>query len=201
LICGDRVPEQWGQPAQPADFFDIKGDAELLLSLGAVPLNFSFRAAEHPALQKGQTAQIYRGEQPIGWIGAVHPKLSQGLDITGKVFLLELDYSALKEAQIPAVSELSRFPAVRRDLAFVVGLDVAWSDLAAGVRRAAGPVLRDLLLFDRYQGAGVESGCKSLAMGLILQDNTRTLTDQDADAVVARVVAELGSAHGARIRG
>ena len=59
----------------------------------------------------------------------------------------------------------------------------------------------DLLLFDRYQGPGVESGCKSLAMGLILQDNTRTLTDQDADAVVARVVAELGSAHGARIRG
>ena len=80
-------------------------------------------------------------------------------------------------------------------------VDVAWSDLAAGVRRAAGPVLRDLLLFDRYQGPGVESGCKSLAMGLILQDNTRTLTDQDADAVVARVVAELGSAHGARIRG
>ena len=73
--------------------------------------------------------------------------------------------------------------------------------LADSVRAAAGPVLRDLLLFDRYQGAGIESGCKSLAMGLILQDNTRTLTDHDADAVVERVVAGLGRDHGARIRG
>ncbi|HRF84351.1 MAG TPA: phenylalanine--tRNA ligase subunit beta, partial [Pseudoxanthomonas sp.] len=97
--------------------------------------------------------------------------------------------------------ELSRFPAVRRDLAFVVADRVPWSALADSVRAAAGPVLRDLLLFDRYQGPGIESGCKSLAMGLILQDNTRTLTDEDADAVVERVVAGLGRDHGARIRG
>ena len=94
----------------------------------------------------------------------------------------------------------SRFPAVRRDLAFVVAENVAWAALAASVRAAAGPVLRDLELFDRYQGQGVETGFKSLAMGLILQDNTRTLTDHDADETVARVVAALADAHGARIR-
>jgi len=69
------------------------------------------------------------------------------------------------------------------------------------VRTAAGPLLRDILLFDRYVGQGVESGQKSLAMGLILQDNSRTLTDRDVEQVVAAVVAAIGEAHGARIRG
>ena len=154
----------------------------------------------------GRSADVYRSAaegEPVrlGWIGQLHPRLQLALGLDVDVVAFELDLEPLEARALPHAEALSRFPAVRRDLAFVVGLDVAWSDLAAGVRRAAGPVLRDLLLFDRYQGAGVESGCKSLAMGLILQDNTRTLTDQDADAVVEQVVAELGRAHHARIRG
>ena len=137
----------------------------------------------------------------VGWIGQLHPRLQKALDLDVDVVAFELDLEPLERRPLPRAEGLSRFPAVRRDLAFVVGVDVAWGALASSARAAAGAVLRDLLLFDRYQGPGVESGCKSLAMGLILQDNARTLTDQDADAVVERVVAELGRAHGARIRG
>ena len=141
------------------------------------------------------------GEVRLGWIGQVHPRLAKALDLDVEVVGFELDLEPLEQRALPRAADLSRYPAVRRDLAFVVAADVTWAALSDSVRAAAGPVLRDLLLFDRYQGPGVESGCKSLAMGLILQDNARTLTDQDADALVERVVAGLGRDHGARIRG
>ena len=101
---------------------------------------------------------------------------------------------------MPRARGQSRYPSVRRDLAFVLPESVAWSAVAASVKAAAGPILRDLRLFDRYQGKGVESGFKSLAMGLILQDESRTLTDSDVDAVVAAVTASLQREHGAAIR-
>ncbi|MCY7313524.1 MAG: phenylalanine--tRNA ligase subunit beta, partial [Pseudoxanthomonas sp.] len=94
-----------------------------------------------------------------------------------------------------------RFPSVRRDLAFVVADSVPWAAISATVSAAAGPLLREVLLFDRYVGNGVESGQKSLAMGLILQDNSRTLTDHDVETAVTGVVAAIGREHGARIRG
>ena len=204
VACGDARAEQWGEASRRVDFHDLKGDLESLAAASGAVLEF--RPSAEPFGHPGRSADVYRSAaegEPVrlGWIGQLHPRLQLALGLDVDVVAFELDLEPLEARALPHAEALSRFPAVRRDLAFVVGLDVAWSDLAAGVRRAAGPVLRDLLLFDRYQGPGVESGCKSLAMGLILQDNTRTLTDQDADAVVARVVAELGSAHGARIRG
>ena len=102
---------------------------------------------------------------------------------------------------IPRAGELSRFPAVRRDLAVLVAEPVEWAALSATIRESAGALLRDVVLFDRYVGQGVEPGFKSLAMGLILQDVSRTLTDSDVDAVVADVVAALAAQHGAVIRG
>ncbi|KAF1692891.1 phenylalanine--tRNA ligase subunit beta [Pseudoxanthomonas koreensis] len=204
VACGDAAAEQWGVAARRVDFHDLKGDLESLAATAGAQLAFrpSSEAFGHP----GRSADVYRtdldgGEVRLGWIGQLHPRLARALDLDVDVAGFELDLDLLEQRALPRAAELSRYPAVRRDLAFLVAEDVAWAALADSVRAAAGPVLRDLQLFDRYQGAGVESGCKSLAMGLILQDNTRTLTDQDADAVVQRVVAGLGRDHGARIRG
>jgi Phenylalanyl-tRNA synthetase beta subunit len=117
------------------------------------------------------------------------------------VIAFELDVEPLLARQVPRAGELSRFPSVRRDLAFLVPDEVTWSALAATIRTAVGPLLRDVVLFDRYVGQGVDPGFKSLAMGLILQDKSRTLTDRDVDAVVAEVVAAIEREHRARIRG
>ncbi|WP_028916089.1 phenylalanine--tRNA ligase subunit beta [Pseudoxanthomonas sp. J35] len=204
VACGDAAAEQWGLAARKVDFHDLKGDLESLAAVAGAKLEF--RPSAEPFGHPGRSADVFRtdlegGEVRLGWIGQLHPRLARALDLDVEVVGFELDLEPLQPRALPRAEALSRFPAVRRDLAFVVAEQVAWSALAASVREAAGPVLRDLLLFDRYQGPGVESGCKSLAMGLILQDNTRTLTDQDADAVVERVVAGLGRDHGARIRG
>lgn len=197
-VCGDAVALQWGEPARKVDFHDLKGDlASLAAASGAV---LEYRPSTRPYGHPGRSADVWRDGQCIGWIGQLHPALAKALEIDVDVVVFELALAPLAARALPRAGELSRFPSVRRDLAFLVPEQVAWTDLAATVRASIGPLLRDVLLFDRYVGPGVEAGFKSLAMGLILQDNSRTLTDRDVDAVVADVVAAVEREHRARIR-
>ncbi|CAN4278440.1 phenylalanine--tRNA ligase subunit beta [Pseudoxanthomonas sp. LjRoot125] len=198
-VIGDAVGEQWGVPTCKVDFHDLKGDLESVAALSGATLEFRPSRASHG--HPGRSADIYRDGEKIGWIGQLHPRLQRALDLDADVFAFEVDLAPLSARALSRAGELSRYPSVRRDLAFVVADDVPWTAIAATVRTASGPLLRDILLFDRYVGQGVESGQKSLAMGLILQDNSRTLTDRDVEQVVATVVAAIGEAHGARIRG
>ncbi|HEL4300634.1 TPA: phenylalanine--tRNA ligase subunit beta, partial [Stenotrophomonas maltophilia] len=198
-VCGDAQAVQWGLPTRKVDFHDLKGDLESLAAASGAQLEFrpSVRAYGHPV----RSAEVLRDGVAIGWIGQIHPRLLKAMEIEADVYAFELDLEPLSARRLPRAGELSRYPAVRRDLAFLVPEQVAWADLAATVRQAAGPLLRDLNLFDRYVGQGVEPGFKSLAMGLILQDKSRTLTDRDVDAVVAEAVTAIEREHHARIRG
>jgi phenylalanyl-tRNA synthetase beta chain len=148
----------------------------------------------------GRSADVFRDGTRLGWIGHLHPRLLQALDLDADVVAFELDLAPLLARPLPRAGTLSKYPSVRRDLAFVVAESVSWAAVSASVKAAAGPSLRDLVLFDRYAGKGVETGCKSLAMGLILQDESRTLTDRDVDVVVADVTAALQREHTAAIR-
>ena len=203
-VCGDALALQWGEPARRVDFHDLKGDLDSLIagSGAVVAYRPSTQAFGHP----GRSADVYRlneggDDERIGWIGQLHPRLARALDIEVEVLGFELDFEGLARRKLPRAVELSRFPSVRRDLAFWVPDAVEWAALAASVRAVVGPLLREVLLFDRYLGSGVEPGFKSLAMGLILQDNSRTLTDRDVDAVVTEVVSAIEREHHARIRG
>lgn len=202
VACGDVQAEQWGVPARLVDFHDLKGDLEALAAASGARLVFrpSQVASGHP----GRSADILRvdgdAEVAIGWIGQLHPRLQKALDLDAPVVAFEVELAPLQRRTLPVATGLSPYPSVRRDLAFVVPETVSWAALEASVRAAAGPSLRDLTLFDRYVGKGVETGCKSLAMGLILQEESRTLTDREVDKVVAEVIAALRGQHGAEIR-
>jgi phenylalanyl-tRNA synthetase beta chain len=198
LIAGERLPEQWGAPEAGVDFFDGKGDVEALLCQSRAV--FRFEAAEHPALHPGRGARIWRGDRLAGWIGALHPRLVRALDLEATPILWELDADVSFAAELPAYKEISRFPGIRRDLAVVVPDDISAERLVAAVRDSAGPLLTECLVFDVYKGKGIESGAKSVAFSLILQDYARTLTDADADHVVGAVIARLESDFGARMR-
>jgi phenylalanyl-tRNA synthetase beta chain len=196
--CGDASAEQWGISARAVDFHDVKGDLDSLAALSGATLDY--RPSQAPFGHPGRSADVFRDGTRLGWIGQLHPRLAQALDLDADVVAFELDLAALLARPLPKAGALSKYPSVRRDLAFVVADSVPWAVVAASVRAAAGASLRDLLLFDRYAGKGVETGFKSLAMGLILQDESRTLTDRDVDAVVAEIVATLQREHGAAIR-
>ena len=203
VACGNATSEQWGVPVRALDFHDIKGDLDSLAALSGAVLDY--RASSESFAHPGRSADVYRlaeagGDLRIGWIGQVHPRLQQALGIDIEVFAFELDLDLLLARELPRAGAMSKYPSVRRDLAFVVAESVSWAAMQATVRQAAGQSLRELRLFDRYAGKGVENGFKSLAMGLILQDETRTLIDRDVEAVVAEVVAALEQEHGAAIR-
>ncbi|GMU68689.1 MAG: phenylalanine--tRNA ligase beta subunit [Steroidobacteraceae bacterium] len=199
IACGTRLPEQWGSAKAAVDFHDVKADVEALLATTGAARRFEFTAGALPCLHPGRAARILLDGRPVGWLGELHPEQVRVLDLTYPPVLFELEYGAL-QAEKPQFVEVSRFPQVRRDLAIVVDQATPLSAIRERVTLVASSLLRELPVFDVYQGAGVETGRKSVALGLILQDNSRTLTDDDADRIVAAIVADLAGTLNARIR-
>lgn len=197
-VCGDAVALQWGVPARKVDFHDIKGDLEALAAASGARLSFVPSAPVHA--HPGRSADVLRDGVRIGWVGQLHPSLVDALEIGTEVYAFELDLDALLARELPQADKLSRFPSTRRDLAFLVPESVSWAELRATALSAGGELLRDVVLFDRYVGQGVEPGYKSLAMGLILQHASRTLTDADIEPVVNTAVAAVEQQHQARMR-
>ena len=200
LISGPQFPLQWGIKEKAADFADLKGDVEALLALSALGGQLKAENAPHPALHPGQSARLSLKGVELGWMGALHPGVAQSLDLSQGAFLFELLLEPLLRGKIPVFEAISRFPGVRRDLAVVVAEKVSAAQLLAGAREAAGALLQDVRIFDIYRGPGIDSGLKSVALGLILQDSSRTLTDEDADAAMGRVAERLQRDLGATIR-
>lgn len=200
LICGSRLTKGWTNASEKADFFDLKGDIEGLLAMNG-HAEFHFAAAEHPALHPGQSAGIFKGDEQIGLIGALHPHLQAELGIKSNVFLFEMKLEGVSEGLLPNFNSVSKFPAVGRDLAFMVDESVKWSEVESIIRLQAGDMLTDVTLFDVYRGQGIENGRKSLALGLTWQAASRTLNDEEITSWVENVVAALGTELGANLRG
>jgi phenylalanyl-tRNA synthetase beta chain len=199
VACGRADAERWSAPAREVDFFDLKAEVEGLLALaGAVA---EFRPTDDAFGHPGRSASVWRDGRRIGWVGHLHPRLAKSLDVEGEVVGFELDLEASVARAVPVAGALSRFPSVRRDLALVVPEATPWAALEASLTAALGERLHAVVLFDQYRGPGLETGTKSLAMGLILQDVSRTLTDQDADQAVSEALRALATDCGARLRG
>ncbi|MEW6562000.1 MAG: phenylalanine--tRNA ligase subunit beta [Pseudomonadota bacterium] len=195
LCCGPQFAEQWGAASRNSDFYDVKADVEALFA----PVTVRFAAEGHPASHPGRSAQIFVGEQAVGWIGELHPQWIQQYDIALPVVWFELDATDLLRAQVPAVRPLSKFPPVRRDLAVVVDEVIAVQGLLDRMKGERAPFVTEIALFDVYRGKGVENGKKSLAFRVLLQDTEKTLTDNEIDQSMARLVAALQQC-GAQLR-
>ncbi|MFO1465813.1 MAG: phenylalanine--tRNA ligase subunit beta [Steroidobacteraceae bacterium] len=200
VVAGTRLPEQWGAPREALDFYDVKGDLQVLFEQTAATKSFSFNAETLSCLRPGRTARILRDAQPVGWLGELHPAVLRKLDLSTSPYVFELEIDSAFKCNSLHFEDISRFPSVRRDLAVVVDENVAFAAIEENVSVSASGLLRELRVFDVYRGQGIETGRKSVALGLILQDSSRTLTDDDADAVVAAVVARLRQKLNATIR-
>jgi phenylalanyl-tRNA synthetase beta chain len=184
LAYGDGLPEQWGSPSRRVDFFDLKGDLERLFGH---PLDT--QRGTHSALHPGQSAEIWVNGQAVGWIGALHPRLVQAFDLPAVPMLFELDSQALSQRDLPHHASLSRFPLVRRDLAFVLDAHTPAGELLAALREVAPGSVQSIEVFDDYRGKGVAENQKSLAIRVVMQDTERTLTDQDVEDAVQKLVS------------
>lgn len=196
LAAGSALPEQWGAPGRPVDFYDLKGDVEALFA----PRSVAFVRINHPALHPGRAAEVRLGDRRVGFVGELHPSWVQKYELGTAPVLAELDLAALLEHPMPESREISRFPAVERDLALVVSQGLAADALLATLKAAAPPLVMRLDLFDVYQGKGLPEGQKSLAFRIVMQDTEKTLADGEVDAIVAHLVAAAGTVHGAALR-
>ena len=196
VACGASLPEQWGGERRDVDLFDLKGDVEAL----AGGLQLRFQAREHPALHPGQSAAIQLRGEAVGWLGVLHPALQRRLDLSRRVVLFELRLVPLLEHPVPGFREISRYPAIRRDLAIVVDEEVPAAEVLDCIRNIGSELLQEIRLFDTYQGKGVDSGRKSLALGLTLQHYSRTLEDEEVDSLIQRVVDAVARNLGGTLR-
>jgi phenylalanyl-tRNA synthetase beta chain len=200
LASGAVHPEQWGSTSEAVDFFDVKSDIEALLCLATGTQEYHFASAEHPALQPGQTAEIIRNDEVIGVVGKLHPELAKKYDLKRAVFLFELDAAKALATSAPVAASISKFPAIRRDIAVIVNDNISADELVNAVAATSPELIQGVRIFDIYKGSGIEAGRKSVAIGLILQETSRTLTDDDADLVMAAAVKKLEDQFAAVLR-
>ena len=200
LITGSRQPESWLGKPEPVDFFDLKGDFEAVFGLSQSADEFVFAKGEHPAMHPGQCAQIVRGVEVVGHMGALHPSLAKAMDVPAALYLVELRLSAVINGNVTTFAPLSRYPEVRRDLALVVADSVAAGEVEDAISGVAGELLRRVNTFDVYAGKGIAEGCKSLALSLTLQHPSRTLKDDEVNELVDRVVSRLQRDFNASLR-
>ena len=188
VIVGATEPESWANAGNRVDFYDLKGDVEVLLLLGGDAEAYHFTPGNNQALHPGQNAAIMRNGESIGDIGALHPSIEQALGIKGPVFLFQLDLDVVERGAIAQFTELSKFPEVRRDLSIIVDKSVELSAIDGLIKESAGNDLVDLRLFDLYQGQGIDPNRKSLSLGLTWQHRSRTLTAEEMSRHVARII-------------
>ena len=204
LAYGSFVPEQWASDNRLVDFFDVKGDLERVLD----PLHFTTQVAVHPALHPGRSAQIQlltsAGKLNIGWVGELHPGLQQAYELPQAPVLFELDLEAVRNLGIPQPEELSKFPAVQRDLAVVVKQSVSAQALLDAMNKTKQNFVRGIELFDEFKPKAGSSSMavdeKSLAFRVTLLNPQETLQDAQIEAVMTALLAALEKNCAARLR-
>ncbi len=198
LVMGPVVPEQWGEASKAVDFYDVKADLQALLDLtGEV---FCFEQAKHSALHPGRCAKITHNNIEIGYLGGLHPELQQQLGLPA-VYLFELNSLELEKLMRQTVYQpVSKFPAIRRDIALLVDDQTAIADICQAITKEAGKLLNNLIIFDVYKGEGIADSQKSIALGLVWQATERTLADDEITMLLDKVLKKLKDKHHASLR-
>lgn len=191
LLMGEQGGMNWSEPTRIFDFFDLKGDLQSLFSLLKLE-SVDFIPATHDALHPGQTAKIIINGQDAGWIGVLHPRLSDALDLNHDVILFELNLFSLFTAQSPLYKSISKYPQIRRDLSFLVDNNVSAMQIEQVVKNTVQENwLKSFEVFDVYMGKGIPEGKKSLAIALTLQDDSRTLVDAEINSLISAILKAL----------
>lgn len=201
LMTGGVRTEHFSGRPRATDFYDLKGEIEHLLELNQVAGRVSFERSRREWLHPGQGAELLIDNETAGWLGPLHPALIDRLELPQSILAAELDARMIARKVLPAHHATGRYPAVRRDLALVVSDDYPAADIIATIEEEAGSLVEKTVIFDQYRGKGIESGYRSLAIGLILRDVSRTLKDSDVDAVIEKVVQSLENRFAAKLRG
>jgi len=200
VIAGHFLPKQWASESRNVDFFDAKGDVEALLEQAGILDKTEFKSDSYDGLHPGQTATLWLDGACFGAVGALHPEVQETLNLPGSVYVYEIQLDILQKGILPAFEAISKYPSIRRDISFIVDENVSAAAIQACIVEETGNLLGNLQLFDVYSGKGVDSGRKSVALGLIFRDSSRTLIDADVESLMQRLISTLNNKLGATLR-
>jgi phenylalanyl-tRNA synthetase beta chain len=201
IASGSVYPEQWSKKAEEVDFYDVKADMLSVLEQFVPEENVTLKPVSSvPALHPGQAAEILVDGQFCGHIGVIHPQLMKKLGLKHKVVLFELNTDGLMQAKSRAYQAVSKFPSVRRDLAFLVDVGVSAGELLAHARQALKSCSVLVQLFDLYEGENTPSDKKSLAISFTFQAIDETLTDEAVAKRMEKVLNSLVGSYGVELR-
>jgi phenylalanyl-tRNA synthetase beta chain len=200
LCSGLRYKEQWGESKCNVDFYTLKGEVESILALTGMAAEFKFDVCAHPALHPNKSAAIIRNQCIVGHLGALHPRIAQEFDITQTVYLFDLDLESIMMGTLPAYEAISKFPAIRRDVALLVAMNVSSEKIKEKILSAEGELLKSVQIFDIYQGKGIDPGKKSIALSLFFQHASRTLVDAEISTIMQKIVGVLHREFNATLR-
>ncbi|MEO1962688.1 MAG: phenylalanine--tRNA ligase subunit beta [Cycloclasticus sp.] len=200
LATGKAQPEQWGELTRALDFYDIKHDVESILALNGLASEYQFKSGQHDALHPGQTAELVnKNGEHVGYIGLLHPALESHFDVKKPVYLVELIQSKIQTKTIPVFEAMSKFPPVRRDLALIMDEKVHVNEIVDYIYKQYN-LVHEVITFDIYQGKGIETGRKSVALGLILQDKSKTLVEKEVEQLINELLENLNNVFNAQLR-
>jgi len=197
VITGNRHNNQWSNSPAELDFFDMKADVESLLSLSGK--SYTFVASEHPALQKGQCAQILVNDSVIGVVGSLSPVVQKTLSLP-KCYLFELDLAALQDGSIAKYKAFSQYQKSDRDIALVIDKETPADALVNTIKEMNQQHLVDVGIFDVYEGENIGSDKKSIALNLSYQSFDATLTDDQVNSYIESVLTAVKDKHSATLR-
>ncbi|MFT5665179.1 MAG: phenylalanyl-tRNA synthetase beta chain [Gammaproteobacteria bacterium] len=199
VVTGARDDEGIHTQPKSLDFYDIKGYLESVMSL-ARGSEFRFSKTSNPILHPGQGADIYLDDALVGFVGCLHPAVLSKLNVSQPVYVFELELASILTAYLPKFTELSKYPSIRRDISLAVDTDVSAQSLIDCIRSVNSEILHDVFVFDVYTSKEMTSELKSVALGLILQDFSRTLVDEDVDKLIEKFLAQLKNKYNAVLR-
>ncbi|MGB3384101.1 MAG: phenylalanine--tRNA ligase subunit beta [Marinomonas sp.] len=200
LIAGSRDSEAWYHNSDKVDFYDLKAHVDALFDLndGRQP---TYERSQCEFLHPGRSADVFVDGEFVGILGELHPQLSKTLGANQPLYVFDIALAAVIDAKLPEYKAISKFPEVRRDLALLVDRSVPVADLEKVISEFAGDAFKEVLVFDVYQGQGIDETKKSVALGLTWQHPSHTLSDEEVNNSVETIVAALAEKLGAVVRG
>ncbi|MBM23874.1 MAG: phenylalanine--tRNA ligase subunit beta [Gammaproteobacteria bacterium] len=200
ISYGSNAGEQWGIKSKPIDFYDIKGDLEMLFTSLKINDQISYSNGSHPMLCPNKNAEIILNDLSIGYIGELNPELIMDLDLSQSPVLFEIDKDHLEKTDSKNYQDNFYFPSSRRDISLSMDENQEISSILKIIKQLEIPILKNIIIFDVYKGENIESGRKSIALGLIFQAKSRTLTDEEIDRYMSNIKRQIVSYFDLKIR-
>jgi len=200
IAYGSKYDKNWFENGEQIDFFDVKAHLESVLAL-AIGVEFKFLPGKHPALHPGQTARIERDGKLIGFIGQLHPAVQKTLGLKQAAYVFECLVDDITQVKLPEAKPMSKFPSSNRDLAVLIDKDTPVQEVLDCVKEQAGEFLESLVLFDLYEGKGIDPDRKSVAMCISWQHVERSMVVDEINATMERIIETLESRFAAVLRG